>query len=154
MRRSPWSSFPLAVVAGLALVVVVNAGMVYAALDTFPGQAGDEDFQLSNHYDMVLEREQREASLGWTVAVQTDATRTPEITLAGRDASPLIGASITATAERPLGSADRRALIFHETAAGRYVADAPLPRPGQWDLTLSASFAGHGFAVTRRVIVR
>ena len=46
---------------------LVNAGMVYAALHSFPGEAGDEGFALSNHYDAVLEREQREAALGWTV---------------------------------------------------------------------------------------
>ncbi len=34
--RSMWRFFPLAVVAGLGLVVVVNAGMVYAALHTLP----------------------------------------------------------------------------------------------------------------------
>ena len=36
---------------------LVNAGMVYAALHSFPGKAGDEGFDLSNHYDAVLERE-------------------------------------------------------------------------------------------------
>ena len=46
---------------------LVNAGLVYAALHSFPGKAGDEGFALSNHYDAVLEREQREAALGWTV---------------------------------------------------------------------------------------
>ena len=48
-------------------MVLVNAGLVYAALYSFPGKAGDEGFDLSNHYDAVLERGQREAALGWTV---------------------------------------------------------------------------------------
>ena len=52
--RSMWRFFPLAVVAGLGIVVVVNAGMIYAALSTFPGQAGEGDFALSNHYDCLL----------------------------------------------------------------------------------------------------
>ena len=51
MRRSLWRFFPLAVVAGLAFVVLVNAGLVYAALYSFPGKTGDEGFELSNHYD-------------------------------------------------------------------------------------------------------
>ncbi len=127
--------------------------MVYAALHSFPGKAGDEDFALSNHYDAVLEREQREASLGWTVVAQTDATGVPEIRLTDRDGSPLRGAAVAATAERPLGAPERRALVFHEADNGRYVADASLPEPGQWELTLSASFGGQTMAVTRRVIV-
>ena len=32
MRRSLWRFFPLAVVAGIAFVVLVNVGLVYAAL--------------------------------------------------------------------------------------------------------------------------
>ena len=153
MRPSHWKLFPLAVIAGLGVVVLVNAGMVYAALHSFPGKAGDEDFALSNRYDAVLDREQREVSLGWTVSARTDVTGVPEIRLADRDGSPLRGAAVAATAERPLGAPERRVLVFHEADHGRYVADASLPEPGQWELTLSASFGGHDIAATRRVIV-
>jgi nitrogen fixation protein FixH len=153
MKRSFWRFFPLAVIAGLGLVVVVNAGLVYAALHGFPGQAGDEGFALSNHYDAVLEREQREAALGWTVVARTDAAGRPEVRLADRDGSPLRGASVAASAERPLGAPETRLLEFHEFDAGSYIADAPLPMAGQWELTLSASVGGHDIAATRRVIV-
>jgi nitrogen fixation protein FixH len=153
MRPSHWKLFPLAVIAGLGVVVLVNAGMVYAALHSFPGKAGDEDFALSNRYDAVLEHEQREASIGWTLVARTDATGVPELRLTDRDGSPLSGASVAATAERPLGAPERRALVFHEADNGRYVADASLPEPGQWELTLSASSGDHAVAVTRRVIV-
>jgi nitrogen fixation protein FixH len=153
MRRSLWRYFPLAIVGGLGLVVVVNAGMVYAALHSFPGQAGDEGFMLSNHYDAVLEREQREASLGWTVEARVDAAGRPEVRVTDRDGSPLRGVSMAASAERPLGAPETQSLVFRETAAGSYVADAVLPMAGQWELTLSASFGGHEMAATRRVIV-
>ncbi len=153
MMRSPWRFFPQAMIAALGVVVLVNAGMVYAALHSFPGKAGDEGFELSNHYDAVLDREQREASLGWTLIAETDATGRPEIELTERDGSPLRGASVAASAERPLGEPERRTLVFHEAGAGRYVADAVLPAPGQWELTLLASSGGHDIAATRRVIV-
>jgi nitrogen fixation protein FixH len=154
MKRSLWRFFPLAVVAGLGLVVLINAGLVYAALHSFPGKAGDEDFALSNRYDAVLEREQHEALLGWNLLAQTDAAGTPEIRLIDRGGSPLRGASVAASAERPLGAPERRTLVFREIATGRYVADAPLPITGQWELTVSASLGGHDIAATRRVIVR
>jgi nitrogen fixation protein FixH len=151
--KSMWRFFPLWVAAGLGLVVVVNAGMVYAALHSFPGQAGEEDFALSNHYDAVLDREQREAALGWTVVALTDATGRPEVTLTDRSGAPLNGASVAASAERPLGAPQRRALAFREATPGHYVASGALPAPGQWELTLSASYEGHDIAATRRVIV-
>jgi nitrogen fixation protein FixH len=153
MKRSLWRHFPLAIVAGLGLVVVVNAGMVYAALHSFPGQAGDEGFALSNHYDAVLEREQREASLGWAVEARVDSMGRPEVRVTDHDGLPLRGVSMAASAERPLGAPERRSLVFSEIATGSYVADGTLPTPGQWELTLSASLGGHDMAVTRRVIV-
>jgi nitrogen fixation protein FixH len=151
--RSIWRFFPLAIVGGLGIVVMVNLGMVYAALHSFPGKAGDEDFALSNRYDAVLEREQREAGLGWTVAAQTDAAGRPEVTLTERDGSPLHGASVEGSAERPLGAPEQHALSFRETSSGHYEASAALPAPGQWELTLSASFGGRDITTTRRVIV-
>lgn len=153
--RSAWRYFPLAVIVSMAVVIAVNAGMVYAALYSFPGAAGgDEGFALSNHYDTVLAQAQHEAALGWTVAAQTDNAGRPVVTLANRDGAPLHGASVTATAERPLGAPQTRALAFRETAVGRYEADAALPMQGQWELTLTASSDGQTMAVTRRVIVR
>jgi nitrogen fixation protein FixH len=150
--RSMWRFFPLAVVAALGLVVAVNAGLVYAALHSFPGQAG-EDFALSNHYDAVLERVQREAALGWTLSAWADASGRTEVTLTDRDGAPLRGAAVAASAERPLGARERQALAFREATPGHYVAGAALPAQGQWELTLSASFGGHDIAATRRVIV-
>ena len=152
--KSMWRFFPQAIVAGLGVVVAVNLGMVYAALHSFPGKAGDEDFALSNHYDAVLEHEQREAALGWTVVALTDAAGRPKVMLTERDGSPLHGASVEGSAERPLGAPEQHALSFRETAAGRYEANAALPAPGQWELTLSASVGGRDVVATRRVIVR
>ena len=113
-----WRFFPLWVVAGLGLVVVVNAGMIYAALSTFPGQAGEEDFALSNHYDAVLDREQREAALGWSVVAVTDAAGRPEVTLTDRNGAPLNGASVAASAERPLGRRSSRRWRFAKRHPG------------------------------------
>jgi nitrogen fixation protein FixH len=152
MRNSPWGWFPLAVIAGLGIVVLVNAGMVFAALHSFPGQAGSEDFALSNHYDAVLQRAAQDAALGWTVKASTDGTNMPVVMLTRRDGTPLQGATLEGVAERPLGATETRHLEFHETQTGRYVADSVLPAQGQWELTLSASAGDNQIAVTRRVI--
>ena len=154
VRRSPWLLFPWAVAAGMLVVVAVNVGMVYAALTSFPGKAGEEGFELSNHYDAVLARAERQASLGWTIATRVDPPSRLVVTLNGRGGVPLTGAAITATAERPLGAAQTRRLVFRELGGGRYVADMALPLPGQWDVTLAASAQGHDVAATRRIVVR
>ena len=152
--RSLWRFFPWAVVACMTIVVMVNAGMVYAALHGFPGAAGDDEgFALSNHYDLVLDQAQRAAALGWSISAETDDSGRPVVKLTDRDGAPLRGASVAASAGRPLGAPETRALTFREAGGGRYVADAVLPNPGQWELTLSASADGHTMAATRRVIV-
>ncbi len=153
--RSAWRFFPLAVIGAMALVVAVNAGLVYAAMHSFPGAAeGDEGFALSNHYDAVLERAQHEAALGWTVTAHADEAGRAVVMLADRNGVALRGATVGARAERPLGAPEARALMFHEIEQGTYIADAVLPLKGQWELTLTASEQGQTMAVTRRVIVR
>lgn len=152
--KSLWRFFPWAVAAGIGLVVMVNGGMIYAAIHSFPGRADEEGFLLSNHYDAVLAHAEHEASLGWSLAAQVDAEGRPVLTLKDRNGAPLRDASLTGLAERPLGARERHPLVFHENNAGQYVADARLPAPGQWELTLSASAEGHDVAATRRVVVR
>jgi nitrogen fixation protein FixH len=152
--RSGWRLFPWLITASIGAVVAVNAGMIYAAVTGFPGRAGDQGFALSNHYNAVLERTQREAELGWAVVARTDGIGRAEVVLNDRHGAPLRGASVAASAKRPLGASETHLLAFHEAAAGKYVADTALTTPGQWDLTLSASAGGHEMAVTRRIIVR
>jgi nitrogen fixation protein FixH len=152
--RSPWRLFPWLVAAAMTVVVVVNAGMIYAALASFPGKAGNEGFELSNQYDAVLDQARHTAELGWTITAVAGKSGTAEIILTDRSGAPLTGATVAAAAERPLGERDARQLVFHENTAGRYVAGAALPLPGQWDLTLSASADGHTMAATRRIVVR
>ena len=153
-KASSWQWFPWAVVAAMSVVVAVNMGMVYAALHSFPGKAGDEDFELSNHYNQILDRVEREAALGWAIQATPDTLGRPVVVLTDRNGAPLSGVRLVGTAERPLGATEQRRLAFHEVASGRYTTDTALPLAGQWDLMLSASAQGHEIATTRRVVVR
>jgi nitrogen fixation protein FixH len=151
---SRWWLFPWAITLAMLAVIVVNAGMIYAALHTFPGQAGSDGFDLSNHDDAVLTREARQSALGWRVQAAADATHRPVLLLSDHDGAPLTGAVVQATAERPVGPTHSTALAFREIAPGRYVADAALSPPGQWDLLLSAGARAHELVATRRIVVR
>jgi nitrogen fixation protein FixH len=152
--RSAWNIFPWAVVAAMSLVVVVNVGMVYYALDTFPGQTSGDGFDVSNHYNQILAVAQRQAALGWNVQVAADDAGRAVVALTDRAGTPLQGARVNATAERPLGAPQATRLVFHDAGAGRYVADAALIAPGQWELEVSAAANGHAVTVTRRVVVK
>ncbi len=152
-RGSAWQWFPWALVAAMSVVVAVNIAMVSFALHTFPGQAGSDGFDLSNHYDQVLQRLRQEAALGWNVRLLPGDAGRPVLVLTDRSGAPLRDAQVQATAERPLGPPQTTHLVFHDEGTGRYVADAALTMPGQWELQLSASAQGHTIAATRRVVV-
>jgi nitrogen fixation protein FixH len=152
--RSIWQLFPWAIAGGMLVVIAVNLGMVYAALHTFPGKAGSDGFDLSNHYDSVIEHVQQQAALGWRLEARADDAGHPVLALTDRTGAPLSGARIDATAERPLGAAQTTRVAFQEQAPGRYVGETSLAMPGQWDLSVVADAQGHEVVTTRRIIVR
>ncbi len=152
-HRSTWRWFPWAVALSLLVVIIVNVGMMWAALSTFPGTAGADGFDLSNHYDHVLDQVAHQATLGWAVQASVDAEAHPRIALTDRAGVPLVGARIQARAERPIGPAEATVLTFQAAGDGVYRAAQSLPTPGQWDLLISAGVEGRTVNTTRRVIV-
>ena len=117
-RGSAWRWFPWALAASMGVVVAVNVAMVSFALHTFPGQAGSDGFDLSNHYDEVLARVQQEQALGWDVRVLPGDAGHPVLVLADRSGAPLRGAQVEATAERPLGPPQTTHLVFRDEGHG------------------------------------
>ncbi|MCW3476762.1 FixH family protein [Limobrevibacterium gyesilva] len=150
---SPWRFFPWVVAGAMGVVILVNLGMAYSAVHGFPGLAADDVFDRSNAYDKVLAASQRQAALGWSLAVSVEAGR-PVVLLTGREGQPLEGARLSATARRPLGAETTSHVVFRATAPGRYVAEAPLAEPGQWDLLIAAASGQQTLRSTHRVVVR
>lgn len=150
--RSLWSWFPWFIAAALGAVIAVNSYMVYAALSTFPGNAGSDGFDLSNHYNTIIARMKQQALLGWTLQAQVDAEGHPVVVLLDRTGVALADAEITATAQRPLGDRHSRPEHFSEVSPGHYLGDAALDEQGQWDLELWATAGAKEFTTTRRVV--
>lgn len=151
--RSAWRFFPFAIVGLLVVTVAVNGAMIWQALATFPGQAGRDGFALSNRYNMVLQRADAQASLGWTLRSAVDPKGRTTLTLTDANGQPLNGAHVAATAERPLGAPHATALVFTDHGGGQYVADLVLQASGQWDLAIDVRSGGNTLTVTRRVHV-
>jgi nitrogen fixation protein FixH len=152
--RSGWRFFPWVICAGLGVVVLVNVGMVWAALRFHPGAAGGNGFGLSNGYNRVLAEAEREASLGWTLSV-TAVDGRPVLLLRDREGHALEGARIELVAQRPVGPPMRTLLRVRPEGDGRYVADEFLRAPGQWDFLVTATVEPDKiFSATRRVVAR
>jgi nitrogen fixation protein FixH len=152
-ERSAWRFFPWAVAGAFAVVFMVNGGMVWSAIATFPGVATTDDFGHSNRYDAVLAAAAREAALGWQVRTSIDDARAV-LVLTGRDGQPLTGARIVAIARRPLGPDAATPLAFREVSPGRYMADRALGAAGQWELLLSITRGADMLHAAPRLMLR
>lgn len=152
-RHSPWRLFPAGVAVWLVMVAAVNGAMIAYALNTFPGEVGGNAFDISNHYDAVLQAAEVSARTGWDVTADADQRRAV-VRVTGPGANRLTGALLHGVASRPLGPAERTVLAFSQMPSGEFLAVGALPSGGQWDLLLTVEQGGHRLHVTRRLVVR
>jgi len=153
METTSWRWFPAWLGIAMALVFAINGYMVYAAVVSFPGQAGTDGFDLSNGYGRVLESEREQAALGWHVDASVDTGRHPRLQFADRAGQPLPDLHIEAIAERPVGPEERTTLSLRDLGQGRLQSETTL-FSGQWDLLLTVHSGDHVYSTTRRLIVR
>ncbi len=146
-----WRHFPRYLMLALGVVVAVNVKFIVSAVVTFPGAATNDDFDASNRYNEVMQAVESQNALGWTERAGAQG-RVPVIDLTTVN-HPLEHATLTVQAERPLGNLPAITINLHETTPGHFVADAPLPAPGQWDLKLTVNQPPHSARVTRRIVV-
>jgi nitrogen fixation protein FixH len=153
MDATVWRWFPVALIAALGFVFAVNGFMIYDALETFPGQAGQDGFDLSNGYQRVLATAQQEAALGWKVQADVTSAHVPVLDVTDRNGAPIGAATIEARAERPVGPAGTTTLLFQPVGGARFQADKSLFL-GQWDIMLTVRADGQMYSATRRVVVK
>ncbi len=151
--KTAWRWFPFASIAALGVVVVVNFGFIYVALNSNPGLATKDNFDTSNRYDEVLDRAAKQSALGWGVAASLQG-HAPTLELTDKSGHRLRHASVTGIAQRPLGPVQPVVLNFNEGEDGLYRAAATLDQPGQWELRLDVVQNGETYVATRRVQVR
>jgi nitrogen fixation protein FixH len=151
--KSTWRLFPLALLAALAVVAAVNATLVTLALHSHPGAAGEDGFDISNHYDIVLQDAKRQAALGWRITITQDGAHHISLTATDRTGAALPNVAVTLKAERPVGPARTTPMTLHESADGNLVTAEALP-PGQWMLQLGIESAGQALHATKRLIVK
>lgn len=149
-KRSTW--IPWAFVGGMALVVVVNLVLVYAALSTFTGVTTGKSYDRGRSYNQVLTEAARQDALGWTTQVALEG-RVLSVIAQDRDGLPL-GGRVEGVLLRPLEGAELR-LDFAAAGPGRFIAFADLPAAGQWEarLTLTGE-RGERRDIRQRLVVR
>jgi nitrogen fixation protein FixH len=137
------------VTAFFGLVIAVDAAFLTLAYRTHPGQVANKPYEAGLLYNAELERQRRQAALGWRAAAEA---RPDGVAVWMRDAAgaPLAGLTVSADLQRPATGHGRTRLTLTETEPGFYVARASLS--GTWDAAVAArDSAGRDFTASRRL---
>jgi nitrogen fixation protein FixH len=149
-RYIPWLF-----VAGFALVVTVNATMIWLAVGSFSGLYTSKPRERGLHYNDVVADQRTRDALGWRAEASWDAEAN-RLQIAVFDAArqPLAGALVSATLVRPVEKRPPLALTVSPVDIGRYAASVDLAERGNWDLDIVVEHGGKRYAITRRIFLR
>lgn len=139
----------VAVTAFFGVIIAVDAAFLTLAYRTHPGQVAHKPYEAGLLYNSELERQRRQAALGWRAAAEA---RPDGLAVWMRDAAgaPLAGLTVAVDLQRPATEHGRTRLTLSETEPGLYVAQAALD--GAWDAGVEArDAAGREFVAARRL---
>lgn len=141
--------------AGFALVVAVNATMIWLAVGSFSGLYTPKPRERGLHYNDIVAEQRTRDVLGWRVEThwQTQADRL-EIAVFDAAGQPLAGARVFATLVRPVEKRPPLAVVLSAVDVGRFAVPVDLPARGNWDVDIVVERAGERYAHTRRMFLR
>lgn len=150
-RWLPWTF-----VAFFAVVVSVNAVMVYFAATSWTGIHTTKHYLKGLDYNRTLEAVERQKARGWTgtlsVASEKDAVRL-DLSLLDVGKKALAGADVTARFVRPTHEGYDLEIKLVDFGEGQYTGRLQAPLPGQWDVHVVARHSQGDYRVTRRIVV-
>lgn len=149
-RYIPWLF-----VAGFALVVAVNATMVWLAVGSFSGLYTAKPRDRGLHYNAIVEEQKTRDALGWRIDTQWRAESSRlEVAVLDGAGQPLVGARIGVELVRPVEKRAPLNVAMGATEPGRFAGHAELPARGNWDVDIVVEQGGERYALTRRMFLR
>jgi nitrogen fixation protein FixH len=142
------------VVGFFAVVMAVNAVMVWLALGSFPGLVSGDAYREGLAYNRTLEARDAQRALGWQVTVDAGEQGTPrriEARFRDRDGAPLRGLDVTARMVRPVARGADRSIVLREVAPGTYRAEDDVPSVGHWRIEIDARGDAQGWHMEREL---
>jgi nitrogen fixation protein FixH len=160
-RRPDGWWYPWLFVGAMVLVVVVNGGLVFFALNTWSGLETEQHYLKGLAYNDNLKGAEAQERLGWRVevafaTVAANSPRTGQLTASFHDRAglPLAGLAVEALLIRPTQTGfDSKATLAHQ-GDGLYAAPVELPLAGQWDVRVHAWRGPDAFQTVRRIQVQ
>jgi nitrogen fixation protein FixH len=149
-RYIPWLF-----VAGFALVIAVNATMIWFAVGSFSGLYTPNPRDRGLHYNEVVAEQKARDALGWRLDVEWRAEK-GRLDVAAFDSAgqPLVGARVFVELVRPVEKRAPLAVAMEAADIGRFAGHIDLPERGNWDLDILVERGGERYAVTRRMFLK
>jgi hypothetical protein len=135
--------WPLAVVAVLALTVLANVAVFWAARDRNAAVVEPDYYRRAVGYDSTLAAQRRSDALGWHVEAElgapgADGSASLSVRLLGRDGAPLDSARMRVSAVHNRAADHVVSAGLLPEGSGRYAIRLPLVLGGLWELDLEA----------------
>lgn len=147
--------FPWFFVAGFAIVVAVNAAMIWLAVGSFAGLYTTKPRDRGLRYNEVIAEQQRRDALGWRIEARwLPGSRRLEVAVFDAAGKPLAPTRLSAELVRPVEKRRPLPIALEATDIGRFAARVDLPERGNWDLDVVVEHDGQRFALTRRMFLQ
>jgi len=157
LQKSGYRWIPWLFVAAMGLVVVVNGGLVYFALESRSAVVGKSPYEEGRRYAQLLAERDAQAGQRWQVSAgYVGDLRAGRIEIELRDGAgkPIDGAQVVARVGRPVGNLPPDRVRLQPQGQGLYGAPYTVSSAGQWDLGVEIDGVGLGFASEKRIVVK
>jgi nitrogen fixation protein FixH len=124
------------------VMLLVNGIFLYFALTTFNGLENPNAYQDGVNYNMRIEAERRQATLGWTHEVSLTQGGRLDVSVKDRSGNAVTGLSVIGTLVRPVSDRFAREIELDEVKPGLYAAEVSNIQSGNWIVALSANDTG------------
>jgi len=144
---------PLYFVAAFLLLFVIDGTMVYKAVSTNTGVVTDKPYEHGLAYNTYLQEQAEQNARGWKADV-TYKNGALAFTLKGADGQPLTGAQVKAHIMRPVQAGMDFDVVLAETTPGLYISESKFPKPGLWNIEVSASWQNQPYRLAQELVIQ
>lgn len=153
--------YPWIFVAGMGVVVAVNAVLIWVAIGTFSGLETRDHYRKGLAYNQNLAAAREQDRLGWQMDLAFQREPDPDgghrgrldVRFADAGGAPLPRLEVEAQLVRPTHAGHDQTLALSGLGDGRYQGTIAVPLPGQWEVRILARDRDRHFQATRRLFV-
>lgn len=147
--------YPWFFVAGFAIVVAVNAAMIWLAIGSFAGLYTTKPRDRGLRYNEVIAEQQRRDALGWRIEARwLPEWQRLEVAIFDASGKPLAPSRLSAELVRPVEKRTPVGVALGVVDIGRFAGHVALPERGNWDLDVVVERDGQRYALTRRMFLQ